>query len=162
MLVTPPAYSSTPKPKCVHKHTTSQYKRYAKKVYRRESVTPKARQRIRHLIKCSSNRSKTKRLNNKLSKKRRARIRAIRREYNVGYVLPYRIVMCESGGDWNVVNYSNPDRPAGAYQIITSTWLGYGGGRYAPTADRATPREQNIIVSRIWNGGAGAGQWECK
>lgn len=80
----------------------------------------------------------------------------------VGYVLPYRVVMCESGGDWRAVNHSNPNRPAGAYQIITSTWLGHGGGAFAPTADQATPEEQNIVARRIWRGGAGAGQWECR
>lgn len=77
------------------------------------------------------------------------------------YSIPREIVMCESGGDYSAVNGSNPNRPAGAYQIITSTWTGYGGGKYAPTADAATPAQQDEIASRIWAGGAGRGQWEC-
>lgn len=77
------------------------------------------------------------------------------------WAIPSSIVMCESGGDYGAVNTSNPNRPAGAYQIITSTWLSAGGGRYAPTADRATPAQQDEIVGHIWNGGAGRGQWAC-
>lgn len=82
------------------------------------------------------------------------------------YALPYRIVMCESGGNPRAVNNTPAGqaagRPAGLYQIVTGTWLGNGGGAFAPTADRATPREQGIIAARIWAGGRGAGQWECK
>ncbi len=77
------------------------------------------------------------------------------------YVLPWYIVSCESKGDWAAVNTSNPDRPAGAYQIITGTWLAYGGGEFAPTADQATWREQNIVALRIWAGGSGASHWAC-
>jgi hypothetical protein len=79
-----------------------------------------------------------------------------------GSVPPNRIVQCESGGNPRAVNTSNPDRPAGLYQITTATWLGNGGGQYAPTADLATPAEQAIVAARIWDGGRGAGQWECK
>lgn len=81
---------------------------------------------------------------------------------HAAYALPHSIVMCESGGNPRAVNASNPDRPAGLYQIITSTWLAHGGGQYAPTADAATPAQQSIVAAKIWNGGAGAGQWECK
>jgi hypothetical protein len=77
------------------------------------------------------------------------------------YVLPWGIVQCESGGSWTAVNTDNPDRPAGAYQIITSTWHGYGGGEFAPTADQATWRQQNIVAQRIYQGGAGASHWAC-
>lgn len=81
--------------------------------------------------------------------------------YPGGYTIPTEIVMCESGGNPQAVNYRNPDRPAGLYQIITSTWLGAGGGAYAPTADRASPEAQGIIAARIYAGGAGRSQWEC-
>lgn len=81
---------------------------------------------------------------------------------HAAYALPYRIVMCESGGNPRAVNPNNPNRPAGLYQIITATWIGAGGGHYAPTADQATPAEQGVIAARIYNGGAGAGQWECR
>jgi hypothetical protein len=76
--------------------------------------------------------------------------------------IPQAIVACESGGDPTAVNTGNPNRPAGMFQIITSTWIAYGGGQYAPTADKATVAEQSIIAAKIWDGGRGAGQWECK
>lgn len=78
------------------------------------------------------------------------------------YALPKSIVMCESGGNYKAVNPNNPNRPAGAYQMITSTWLAWGGGKYAPTADQATPAQQDEIAANGWDGGAGAGHWECK
>jgi len=78
-----------------------------------------------------------------------------------GFAIPRDIVMCESGGDYGAVNHSNPNRPAGAYQITTSTWLAYGGGAYAPTADAATPAQQDEIAARIWAGGAGRHHWAC-
>lgn len=81
--------------------------------------------------------------------------------YAGGYTIPTEIVMCESGGNPQAVNPSNPNRPAGLYQIITSTWLANGGGEFAPTADAATPEQQGIVAARIYNGGAGRGQWAC-
>lgn len=76
------------------------------------------------------------------------------------FVLPWRVVQCESAGNWHAVNPNNPARPAGAYQIITATWLAYGGGRFAPTADRASWREQNTIALRVL-AGQGPRAWEC-
>ena len=66
--------------------------------------------------------------------------------------------MCESKG------INEPPNGAGAsgyLQIIPSTWEAYGGLRYAPEAWEATKEQQNIVGARIWDGGAGAGQWEC-
>lgn len=83
-----------------------------------------------------------------------------RRTGSSAYVLPAYIVRCESGGNPRAVNYSNPNRPAGLYQIITSTWLGYGGARFAPTADQATAYEQGVIALRV-KAGQGLGAWEC-
>jgi Transglycosylase-like domain len=98
----------------------------------------------------------------KVTKRNALRVGAWRnvRQLPTRYVLPASVVACESGGNPRAVNYSNPNRPAGLYQIITSTWLGYGGGRFAPTADRATPFEQGVIALRILHG-QGAGAWEC-
>lgn len=78
-----------------------------------------------------------------------------------GYAIPSSIVMCESGGDPGAVNTTNPNRPAGLYQIITQTWLAHGGGKYAPTADGASPAQQGEVASSIYAGGAGRGQWAC-
>lgn len=76
------------------------------------------------------------------------------------WVLPARVVRCESGGDLDVVNTSNPDRPAGLYQIITKTWRAYGGREFAPTADKATCREQGVVARRVLNG-QGTDAWAC-
>jgi septal ring factor EnvC (AmiA/AmiB activator) len=73
-----------------------------------------------------------------------------------GWVIPYAIVLCESGGQ-NV-----PPNSAGAsgyYQIIPSTWQLFGGS--GPAAYLASKAEQDAVAARIWNGGAGASNWVC-
>jgi hypothetical protein len=73
-----------------------------------------------------------------------------------GWVIPYAIVLCESGGQ-NV-----PPNSAGAsgyYQIIPSTWAAFGGT--GPAAYLASKAEQDAVAARIWNGGAGASNWVC-
>jgi hypothetical protein len=57
--------------------------------------------------------------------------------------IPPAIVCGESGFDF----YVNAD---GMYQIIPSTWISGGGGRYAQTAGAATPLQQHIIAHRLW------------
>lgn len=57
-----------------------------------------------------------------------------------------RIVYCESG----YVNLSpNSASASGYYQITRDTWIGWGGGRYAPEAYEATRYEQSVIA---WHG----------
>jgi septal ring factor EnvC (AmiA/AmiB activator) len=73
-----------------------------------------------------------------------------------GWAIPYPIVLCESGGQ------NLPPNSAGAsgyYQIIPSTWTGFGGT--GPAAYLASKAEQDAVASRIWNGGAGASDWVC-
>ncbi len=73
-----------------------------------------------------------------------------------GWAIPYAIVLCESGGQ------NLPPNSAGAsgyYQIIPSTWTGFGGT--GPAAYLASKAEQDAVASRIWNGGAGASDWVC-
>jgi peptidoglycan hydrolase CwlO-like protein len=73
-----------------------------------------------------------------------------------GWAIPYPIVLCESGGQ------NLPPNSAGAsgyYQIIPSTWAGFGGT--GPAAYLASKAEQDAVASRIWNGGAGASDWDC-
>jgi septal ring factor EnvC (AmiA/AmiB activator) len=73
-----------------------------------------------------------------------------------GWAIPYAIVLCESGGQ------NLPPNSAGAsgyYQIIPSTWSGFGGS--GPAAYLASKAEQDAVASRIWNGGAGASNWVC-
>jgi hypothetical protein len=75
------------------------------------------------------------------------------------WAIPAPIVMCESGGNYRAENLSNPAHPSGAYQIIDDTWKRNGGS--TPTAAQASPAEQDRVAARIWNGGAGRGQWAC-
>ena len=61
----------------------------------------------------------------------------------------YAIAMCESSlgtgaPQWHI-NTGNGFY--GGLQFLTSTWLAYGGGRYAPRADLATPAQQVAIAS---------------
>lgn len=75
------------------------------------------------------------------------------------------LVQCESGGNPHAVNNTpagqRAGRPAGLFQIVTGTWLANGGGQFAPTADRATPAQQQIVADRIY-ARQGAAPWECK
>jgi septal ring factor EnvC (AmiA/AmiB activator) len=73
-----------------------------------------------------------------------------------GWVIPYAIVLCESGGQ------NLPPNSAGAsgyYQIMPATWSLFGGT--GPAAYLASKAEQDAVASRIWNGGAGASNWVC-
>jgi peptidoglycan hydrolase CwlO-like protein len=73
-----------------------------------------------------------------------------------GWAIPYSIVLCESGGQ------NLPPNSAGAsgyYQIIPSTWTGFGGT--GPAAYLAPKSEQDAVASRIWDHGAGASDWVC-
>jgi len=72
------------------------------------------------------------------------------------WAIPWAIVQCESGG------YNFPPNWAGAsgyYQIIPSTWKGFSGS--GPAAYLAPKAEQDRVAARIWNGGAGASNWDC-
>lgn len=69
------------------------------------------------------------------------------------WAIPESIVMCESGGDYNVVNGSSGAR--GAYQLLPSTYYGNGGdGSWSPA-------DQDRVAARVWDGGAGRSQWAC-
>lgn len=70
------------------------------------------------------------------------------------------IVMCESGGNYTEWN-NGGSGASGAYQIMGSTWLAYGGGEIASAAAYAPPWAQHLIASRIWAGGSGRSQWAC-
>jgi hypothetical protein len=73
------------------------------------------------------------------------------------WAIPTVIVMCESGGRNLPPNYATA---SGYYQILTSTWLLFGGGQYAPQAYLAPKPIQDLIATRIWNG-PGPSQWDC-
>jgi len=65
------------------------------------------------------------------------------------------IARCESGGNWHI-NTGNGFY--GGLQFTYGTWLGYGGGAYAPRADLAS-REQQIAVAERVLAGQGIGAW---
>jgi len=43
-------------------------------------------------------------------------------------------------------------------QFTEQTWLGYGGGQYAASANQATPAEQIAVAQRVL-AGQGIGAW---
>jgi resuscitation-promoting factor RpfA len=65
------------------------------------------------------------------------------------------VAACESGGNW-AINTGNGFY--GGLQFTSSTWLGYGGGSYAPRADLASRAAQITIAQRVL-AGQGPGAW---
>ncbi|MDG4865605.1 transglycosylase family protein [Streptomyces sp. T-3] len=66
-----------------------------------------------------------------------------------------RIAKCESGGNWHI---NTGNGYYGGLQFAGSTWRAYGGGAYAPTADRAS-RSQQIAVATKVQRAQGWGAW---
>jgi hypothetical protein len=54
------------------------------------------------------------------------------------------IAECESGGNWHI---NTGNGYYGGLQFLTSTWLAYGGGKYAERADLASREEQIAVAS---------------
>jgi hypothetical protein len=73
--------------------------------------------------------------------------------------IPVCITNAESHGLVHEATHASWGGPSGRYQIIPSTWLANGGGRFAPAAYLATEVQQSIVASRIWNHGRGARAW---
>jgi len=69
-----------------------------------------------------------------------------------------QIAQCESSGNWHI---NTGNGYYGGLQFLTSTWLGYGGGDFAPRADLAS-REQQITVANRLYADNGISQWQCK
>ncbi|MEZ2122422.1 transglycosylase family protein [Corynebacterium sp. CCM 9203] len=65
------------------------------------------------------------------------------------------LAQCEAGGNWSI-NTGNGF--SGGLQFTPSTWLGFGGGQYAPEAWMAT-REQQIAIGEKVRAGQGWGAW---
>ncbi len=69
-----------------------------------------------------------------------------------------RIRKCESGGNYR----SNTGNGYyGAYQFDRGTWLSNGGGRYAPTANRAPQFAQDHIMYKTYKA-RGWSPWACQ
>lgn len=56
------------------------------------------------------------------------------------------LAQCEAGGNWSI-NTGNGF--SGGLQFTPSTWLGFGGGEYAPSAHLATREEQIAVAQRV-------------
>lgn len=59
----------------------------------------------------------------------------------------HEIAVCESGSRPPRWHINTGNGFYGGLQFLTSTWLAYGGGRYAPRADLASPAEQVAVAS---------------
>src|SRR5439155_13493484 len=62
---------------------------------------------------------------------------------------------CESGGDWTL---STGNGFYGGLQFTKASWLGAGGGKFAPTANKAT-KDQQILVAEKLLALQGPGAW---
>jgi peptidoglycan hydrolase CwlO-like protein len=72
------------------------------------------------------------------------------------WAIPWAIVQCESGGQNLPPNWAGA---SGYYQFMPATWRGLGGS--TPHAYLASKAEQDRLAARLWNGGAGADNWDC-
>jgi resuscitation-promoting factor RpfA len=66
-----------------------------------------------------------------------------------------RVAQCESGGNWSI---NTGNGYYGGLQFSDSTWDGFGGERYAATANRATKAEQITIAKKVLQA-QGPGAW---
>ncbi|KJK38417.1 transglycosylase [Streptomyces variegatus] len=65
------------------------------------------------------------------------------------------VAQCESGGNWSI---NTGNGYYGGLQFSASTWSGYGGTKYASTADQATKDQQIEIAEKVL-AGQGKGAW---
>lgn len=73
-----------------------------------------------------------------------------------GDLPPCSVMVCESHG--NLVAENPRSTASGKWQILDSTWAGYGG--YARASD-APEDVQDARAREIYAGGAGRSQWVC-
>lgn len=75
-----------------------------------------------------------------------------------------RMAQCETAGNWQHFPYGTW---TGGLGIYNQTWIGWGGGEFAPTAGQASREEQIIVANRIATlgygnlGPAGYSAWGC-
>jgi Transglycosylase-like domain/LysM domain len=65
------------------------------------------------------------------------------------------IAACESGGDWSA---DTGNGFYGGLQFTEETWLAYGGGQYASSANLASAAQQIAVAQRVL-AGQGIGAW---
>ncbi len=56
------------------------------------------------------------------------------------------VAQCESSGNWSI---NTGNGYYGGLQFSSPTWLGHGGGEFAPRADLATPAQQIEVAERV-------------
>lgn len=65
------------------------------------------------------------------------------------------LAQCESGGNWHI---NTGNGYYGGLQFSAPSWIGAGGGKYAPVASEATPAQQIEIAENLRASG-GWGHW---
>ncbi|WP_104117847.1 resuscitation-promoting factor [Arthrobacter sp. B1805] len=65
------------------------------------------------------------------------------------------LAQCESGGNWSI---DSGNGYYGGLQFSRSSWIGAGGGQYAPLPNQATP-EQQIATAEVLRQSGGWGHW---
>ncbi|WP_459790325.1 transglycosylase family protein [Arthrobacter sp. AD-310] len=68
-----------------------------------------------------------------------------------------KIAQCESGGNWSI---NSGNGYYGGLQFDIQTWIGAGGGAYAPNASLATKAQQIDIANRVY-AQRGLQPWGC-
>ena len=68
-----------------------------------------------------------------------------------------RLAQCEAGGNWHI---NTGNGYYGGLQFDSRTWLGSGGGDFAPRADLATREEQITVANRVY-AQRGLQPWGC-
>jgi uncharacterized protein YabE (DUF348 family) len=68
-----------------------------------------------------------------------------------------KIAQCESTGNWSI---NNGNGYYGGLQFDIQTWIGAGGGAYAPNASLATKAQQIDIANRVY-AERGLSPWGC-
>jgi resuscitation-promoting factor RpfB len=68
-----------------------------------------------------------------------------------------KIAQCESGGNWSI---NSGNGYYGGLQFDVQTWIGSGGGQYAPNASQASKAQQIDIANRVY-AERGLQPWGC-
>jgi uncharacterized protein YabE (DUF348 family) len=68
-----------------------------------------------------------------------------------------KIAQCESGGNWSI---NSGNGYYGGLQFDIRTWIGSGGGAYAPNASQASKAQQIAVANRVY-AQRGLQPWGC-
>jgi uncharacterized protein YabE (DUF348 family) len=68
-----------------------------------------------------------------------------------------KIAQCESGGNWSI---NSGNGYYGGLQFDIGTWIGSGGGAYAPNASQASKAQQIAVANRVY-AQRGLQPWGC-